>query len=77
MGKGDKKTRRGKITNKSYGKHRMRKASEGYAAPAKVEEEKVETQAPVVKKRAVKKTTATKKATTTKPKAEAKAEKAE
>ena len=27
MGKGDKKTRRGKVTNGSYGKTRMRKAS--------------------------------------------------
>jgi 30S ribosomal protein S31 len=42
MGKGDKKTRRGKITNGSYGKHRMRKQSAGYVAPivkAKKEEE--------------------------------------
>jgi len=32
MGKGDKKSKRGKITNGSYGKRRLRKASKPAAA---------------------------------------------
>ncbi|MCJ8153553.1 30S ribosomal protein THX [Chryseobacterium sp. SSA4.19] len=32
MGKGDKKSRRGKINNGSYGKRRLRKASKPVAA---------------------------------------------
>ncbi|SHM00594.1 30S ribosomal protein THX [Chryseobacterium polytrichastri] len=31
MGKGDKKSRRGKINNGSYGKRRLRKASKSFA----------------------------------------------
>lgn len=74
MGKGDIKTRRGKISNKSYGKHRMHKASSGYVEPAKVEkveEEVSEPKKPATKKRVAKKTT-TAKAKTTAKKAEAK-----
>jgi len=47
MGKGDKKTKRGKITNGSYGNKRPRKSGTGYIAPVKpakkaVKEEVVE-----------------------------------
>ncbi len=45
MGKGDKKTKRGKITQGSYGKTRPRKASKPATTvekPAKVKEEKAE-----------------------------------
>ncbi|MCK5846248.1 MAG: 30S ribosomal protein THX [Bacteroidales bacterium] len=67
MGKGDKKTRRGKITKGSYGKHRMRKGKtqEKYVAPVIKEEAKEEVAVVVEKKPAAKKTAA-KKASTTK-----------
>ena len=67
MGKGDKKSRRGKVTNGSYGKTRMRKPSEPLFD--KVESTTVETK--VEKKPAEKKKAPAKKA------AEPKAEKPE
>ncbi len=69
MGKGDIKTRRGKITNGSYGKHRKRHSgTRKYIAPIKVETpvDKVEEiEAP--KKVTAKKTTTKAKAGTKKP----------
>ena len=70
MGKGDKKTKRGKIVNGSYGARRLRKKkSVAYVAPKKEEAPAVEvveeTAKPKAKKPAAKKTTA-KKATTKK-----------
>jgi len=84
MGKGDKKTKRGKITRGSYGNKRPRKTSVSYVAPAKpakkaVKKEEIvekEVKTPVKpkaeKKPTAKKTTA-KKAETTKKSAEKKA----
>ncbi len=69
MGKGDIKTRRGKITNGSYGKHRKRHSgTRKYKAPIKVETpvDKVEEiEAP--KKVTAKKTTTKAKASPKKP----------
>ena len=65
MGKGDIKTKRGKITRGSYGKKRLRKKV-AYKAPDKVVvAEKLEKTEKEVKKTTAKKTT-TKKATTKK-----------
>ncbi len=57
MGKGDKKSRRGKVTNGSYGKTRMRKASmplydkvESAAVETKVEKKPAEKKKAPVKK---------------------------
>ena len=62
MGKGDKKTKRGKIVNKSYGVRRMRKKSSGYTPVPKAEPVVEETPAQVkkapAKKAAAKKTAA-------------------
>lgn len=63
MGKGDKKTRRGKITNGSYGNKRPRKLKPEYKVvekPPKKEEPKAETKKPAAKKAAPKKTSAKK-----------------
>ena len=70
MGKGDKKTKRGKITNGSYGNKRPRKTGAGYVAPVKpaktavkedvVEEVKAPDTPKTEKKPAAKKTTAKK-----------------
>ena len=73
MGKGDKKTKRGKISNRSYGKLRKRKNRVAYNPPTKApvvkeEEPKEEVKvakAPAKKTSTAKKTTTTKKATTT------------
>ncbi len=40
MGKGDKKSKRGKINNGSYGKRRLRKASKPVSASASEEKAK-------------------------------------
>ena len=61
MGKGDQKTRRGKINNGSYGKSRPRKAAEAKVAVAPKKEKPKKEAAPKVEKP---------KKTTTKPKAE-------
>jgi len=67
MGKGDKKTKRGKIINGSYGNKRQRKSKVQYIAPKVVKkeitEEVEEVKKAPVKKAAAKKTTTTKKAT--------------
>ena len=62
MGKGDKKTKRGKIVNKSYGVRRPRKKSSGYTPAPKAEPVAEETPAPA-KKAPAKKTAAKKPAT--------------
>ncbi|OIP00607.1 MAG: ribosomal small subunit protein bTHX [Bacteroidetes bacterium CG2_30_33_31] len=73
MGKGDIKTKRGKIINKSFGNRRPKKISESYVQVAKpMEVKSVETEVekpikkavakkPTVKKLATKKTTPAKK----------------
>lgn len=71
MGKGDKKTKRGKIVNKSYGKLRPKKKSTGYTPkPKKAAEAEPKASAPkkkaAVKKKAPAKKTATKKTATKK-----------
>jgi 30S ribosomal protein S31 len=77
MGKGDKKTKRGKIVNKSYGVRRPRKVKKNtYTAPPakEVKEEKPKAE-PAKKKAPAKKTakkTTAKKTTAKKPKAAAK-----
>ena len=56
MGKGDKKSRRGKVTNGSYGKSRMRKASMPlFDKAGSSTEEKVEKKTVAKKKEPVKK----------------------
>ena len=69
MGRGDIKTKRGKISNGSYGVRRKRKASKGFAAPAKKVKPKADAAEVEEVKVAAKKTTA-KKAAPKKPKAE-------
>lgn len=49
MGKGDKKTARGKIIQGSYGKTRPRKASKSAEVPEKVEKVKAEPKSKVEK----------------------------
>ena len=74
MGKGDKKTKRGKIVNKSYGVRRPKKKSSGYTPVPKAEPVIEETPAPAKKAPAKKastrktatKTTAAKKTATKK-----------
>lgn len=56
MGKGDKKTRKGKITQGSYGKTRPRKSSK-FVVPAKVEKPKKETTPKVEKPKKAEKPT--------------------
>lgn len=59
MGKGDQKSKRGKITNGSYGKTRLRKAKNKVSVPQpKVEKEAVE-ETPKPKTTRAKKTTET------------------
>jgi ribosomal small subunit protein bTHX len=67
MGKGDKKSAKGKRIMGSFGKVRKRKASNGYTSPPKSaeNEETVEKKAPAKKPTA--KTTAAKKPTAKKP----------
>ncbi len=84
MGKGDKKTKRGKIVNGSYGRLRRRKKTTNkYVKPVvadvpKEEVVEVKEEKPVVKKKAAKKPaakkTATKKTTAKKETKEVKAE---
>ncbi len=72
MGKGDKKSRRGKISMGSYGKTRKRKEGPGIAAITEAKEAKVkagpkpkaaaEAEAPAEKKKAAPKKAAAKKA---------------
>ena len=73
MGKGDKKTRRGKITKGSYGKHRLRKRKnqDKYVVPkeiieVKAEEVVEEKKTTTKKKAAAPKKTVAKKTTTAK-----------
>ena len=49
MGKGDQKSRRGKVTNGSYGKSRMRKESVPLHTEPKTEEKAAEKEAPAKK----------------------------
>tara|TARA_Y100000589_G_scaffold291166_1_gene294413 strand:+ start:18371 stop:18628 length:258 start_codon:yes stop_codon:yes gene_type:complete len=67
MGKGDIKTRRGKIFAGTYGVSRKRKAKKNVVIPAKKEEKPAEKKttkmATATKKTTAKKTTATKKTT--------------
>lgn len=81
MGKGDIKTRKGKITRGSYGVRRKKKKGVAYVAPEKPATKVAEEKKPAAKKAAPKKTTAkkttakkttTKKTTATKKKAAAK-----
>lgn len=66
MGKGDKKSKKGKIFSGSYGKTRKRKSATTFVAPAKpkkaapAKEKEVEVEKPVEKKVAAKKPTAKK-----------------
>jgi 30S ribosomal protein S31 len=63
MGKGDKKTKRGKIIMGSYGVRRPQRNKSGYTAEGKSAEEKAKTDAqPKEEVRKEKKKTATKKA---------------
>jgi len=66
MGKGDKKTKRGKIVNKSYGKLRARKKSNGFI-PKPKEVVVVQEETEPKKKAPVKKVAAKKKAPAKKP----------
>ncbi len=54
MGKGDKKTKRGKITIGSYGVKRQKKRTKTFVAAPVVEKKVVEEKKPVVKKQEVK-----------------------
>ncbi|MCB0400954.1 MAG: 30S ribosomal protein THX [Flavobacteriales bacterium] len=70
MGKGDKKTRRGKVVSGTYGVTRKRKKKSSYpatpkkkAAPAKASEAKESAEKPATKKSATKKPAAKKAAT--------------
>ena len=78
MGKGDKKTKRGKIVNKSYGVRRPRKVKKNtYTAPPAKEVKEEKPKAEPAKKKApakktAKKTTAKKTKAAAKPKEEKK-----
>ncbi len=50
MGKGDKKTKRGKITKGSYGNKRPRKTTVSYVAPAKPTKKDVKKEEPLISK---------------------------
>ncbi len=59
MGKGDKKTKRGKITNGSYGKTRLKKSSKSAVVVEKPAKEKVvKAEKPAAKPKAKKEETA-------------------
>lgn len=84
MGKGDKKTRRGKITRGTYGVRRPRKTKKSYIAANKtaamvtepktpqLEEKKVKTQKAIATEKEVKEIKAVKKEKTTEKKASTK-----